>query len=216
MNPALSHWYPPPPSQDDEDEFYDPFENGADTWNWKIHMCLICMICLWSFWSWTFVYHCETSPSMMKTQMLSGRPKWFLQGSCWWMNSDSHWNMLYKTRFLMILPLLGKIISFKLVELTTYIAWPRWEENTKYVPGTNWKTRSWVRIKILRWHDDKLRKTMFCWISMAITQLYSIIIYHKLGIVQDIFAQPLPYQQKNSSSKVQSCCLGWSASFWFL
>ncbi len=50
MNPALSHWYPPPPSQDDEDEFYDPFENGADTWNWEIHMCLISMslyLCLY-------------------------------------------------------------------------------------------------------------------------------------------------------------------------
>ena len=163
------------------------------------------MICLWLFWSWTFVYHCETSPSMMKTQMLSRRPKWFLQGSCWWMNSDSHWNILYKTRFLIVLPLFGKIICFKLVELTTYIVWPRWEEDTKYVPGTNWKTHSWVLIKIMRRHDDKLKKTMFVLDSDGnqktdIQWLYII----NWGCAINIFAQPQPQPQQKKQQQQTS------------
>lgn len=50
---------------------------------------------------------------------------------------------------------------------------------------------------------------------MAITQLYSIIIYHKVGDVPSTFLHnPQPnhnhnnHNKKNSSSKLQSCCFG--------
>lgn len=129
MNPALSHWYPSPPSQDDEDEFYDPFENGADTWNWEIHMCLIFYdmfmivlelnICL-SLWD--FTKHDENTDVVQATQVVFARLLLMNELRVTQTVTETHYNKIPDSfNESSLLPLLGKIMCFKLVELTTYI-----------------------------------------------------------------------------------------------
>lgn len=174
------------------------------------------MICLWWFWSWTFVYHCETSPSMMKTQMLSRRPKWFLQGSCWWMNSDSHWNTLQQDSWWF-----QWIFTFTST-WEDHLFQAGWTHNLYSFDLGGKKIQNMFQAQIEKhavecWSkfcDDTMtswRKRCFCWIPMAIRKLNYIqwLYIIKLGIVPSTFLHNHNNNnKKSSSSKLQSCCFG--------
>ena len=153
MNPALSHWYPPPPSQDDEDEFYDPFENGADTWNWEIHMCLI----------------------FNDVFMIALELKIYL--SLWaFTKRDENANVVQVTQLVFARLLLMNELRQLLKQKSSWFQWvfifaSTWEDHLFQVGWTpnlvlasverRCKIRRWAQTKILRWHDDELKKRMF-------------------------------------------------------